>query len=112
MDVASLLTLLLLALALAAQPWSVLAAVLLVASEHGVPKTIAYVAGWVCALAAVASAGVAAPLLVLALRGEEAPAIHQKWRAWLVAHGQGLLTVVLAVVAVVLIGKGIVGLVT
>ena len=111
MDVASLLTLLLLALALAAQPWSVLAAVLLVAFEHGVPKTIA-VAGWVCAVAAVASAGVAAPLLVLALRGEEAPAIHQRWRAWLVAHGQGLLTVVLAVVAVVLIGKGIVGLVT
>ena len=223
MDVASLLTLLLLALALAAQPWSVLAAVLLVASEHGVPKTIAYVAGWVCALAAVAavtialypqtpkvasaaawtswvqiaaggalggwllvrsrrpiteesaaqrsdaqprwmgrldsmsllpafvlgaflpnyaivvgavgnivqaglsrawaavvlvlfiavaSAGVAAPLLVLAFRRKEAPAIHQKWRAWLVAKGQTLLTVLFAVVAVVLLGKGLVGLVT
>jgi hypothetical protein len=237
MGVASLLTVLLLALALALQPWSVLAAVLLVASENGVPKTIAYVAGWVCALTAVAaltialypqtpkvastatwtswvqiaagvalggwlvvrsrrpiaetsgaqpsgtpssggqpsgpssgaqprwmarldsmsplpafvlgaflpnyaivvaavgnivqaglsrawaavvlvlfiavaSAGVAAPLLVLAFRREEAPAIHQRWRAWLVANGQALLTVLFAVVAVVLIGKGIVGLVT
>lgn len=54
MDVASLLTLLLLALALAIQPWSVLAAVLLVTSEGGVAKTMAYVTGWVLALAAVA----------------------------------------------------------
>jgi len=59
MDVASLLTLLLLALALAVQPWSVLAAVLLVASEGGVAKTVAYVAGWVLALAAVAVATIA-----------------------------------------------------
>jgi hypothetical protein len=54
MDVASLLTLLLLALALAIQPWSLLAAVLLVTSEGGVAKTMAYVSGWVLALAAVA----------------------------------------------------------
>jgi hypothetical protein len=54
MDVASLLTLLLLALALTVQPWSVLAAVLLVASQGGVAKAMAYVAGWVLALAAVA----------------------------------------------------------
>ena len=52
MDVASLLTLLLLALALAVQPWSVLAAVLLLASEAGVAKAMAYVAGWVLALLA------------------------------------------------------------
>jgi len=55
MDVASLLTLLLLALALAVQPWSVLAAVLLVTSEGGVAKAMAYVSGWVLALAAVAA---------------------------------------------------------
>jgi hypothetical protein len=245
MDVASLLTLLLLALALAIQPWSVLASVLLIASTGGVPKALAYVAGWVLALAAVAaatialypetpkaassspwtnwvqigagvtlggwlivrsrrpvaenpapqqpgsppagspatsarpgspapgspapspqpkwmarldsmsvwpafvlgaflpnyaivvaavgniiqaglsqaeaalalsvfilvaSAGVAAPLLVLVFRREDAPAIHQSWRAWLVARGQWLLTVVLTVVAVVLIAKGIIGL--
>jgi hypothetical protein len=57
--VASLLTLLLLALALAVQPWSVLAAVLLVASEGGVAKAMAYVAGWILALTAVAVATVA-----------------------------------------------------
>ena len=250
MDIASLLTLLLLALALAIQPWSVLASVLLIASTGGVPKALAYVAGWVLALAAVAaatialypqtpkvasgspwtswvqigagvalggwlivrsrrpvavnpapqqpgsppavapatsarpgspapgspapgspapspqpkwmarldsmsvwpafvlgaflpnyaivvaavgniiqaglsqaraalalgvfiivaSAGVAAPLLVLVFRREDAPAIHQSWRAWLVARGQWLLTVVLTVVSVVLIAKGIIGL--
>ena len=218
MDVASMLTLLLLALALAVQPWSVLAAVLLVASEGGAARATAFVAGWVLALAVVAiatlalypaspkvaagaswvsgvqiaagvalagwllvrsrrpvttkpgaqprwmgrldsmspvsafalgaflpnyaivvaavgnviqaglpsgraaldlflfvlvaSAGVAAPLLLLAIRPQDAPAIHQRWRAWLVAHGQVLLTVVLTVVAVVLITKGVVGLVT
>jgi hypothetical protein len=240
MDVASLLTLLLLALALAVQPWSVLASVLLIASQGGVAKALAYVTGWVLALVAVAvatialypatpkvastspwtswvqigagialggwlilrsrrpvavspdrrqpgpssagspatsprpaspapgpqprwmarldsmsvwpafvlgaflpnyaivvaavgniiqaglpraeaafalivfivvaSAGVAAPLLVLVFRREDAPAIHQSWRAWLVARGQSLLTVVLTVVAVVLIAKGIIGL--
>ena len=216
MGVASLLTLLLLALALAVQPWSVLAAVLLVASEGGVAKVMAYVAGWVLALTAVAiatvalypnkpkvtsssawvswvqiasgvalggwlllrsrrrpvttsdaqpkwmgrldtmspapafvlgaflpnyaivvaavgnviqaglpqartafvmflfivvaSAGVAAPLLLIVIRRDDAPAIYQRWRAWLVAHGQALVRVVLAVVAVVLVAKGIVGL--
>ncbi|HYO17943.1 MAG TPA: hypothetical protein VES02_04660 [Dermatophilaceae bacterium] len=49
MDVGSLLTLLLLALALAIQPWSVLASVLLIASTGGFPKALAYVAGWVLA---------------------------------------------------------------
>lgn len=218
MDVASVLTLLLLALALAVQPWSVLAAVLLVASEGGVAKATAYVAGWVLALTVVAivtlalypaspkvaasspwvswvqiasgvalggwlfvrsrrpvtakpdaqpkwmgrvdsmspapafvlgaflpnyaivvaavdeviqaglpqgraaldlflfvivaSAGVAAPLLLVVFRRDDSRAILQRWRAWLMAHGLELLTVVLAVVAVVLITKGVVGLVT
>src|ERR1035437_4893712 len=53
MDVASLLTLLLLALALAVQPWSVLAGVLLLCSEGGVAKEVTYVACWVLALTAV-----------------------------------------------------------
>ena len=52
----SLLTLLLLAFALAAQPWSVLAAVLLGSSEHGRAKEIAFVAGWLVALVVVAVA--------------------------------------------------------
>jgi hypothetical protein len=218
MDVASLLTLLLLALALAIQPWSVLAAVLLVTSESGVAKTMAYVFGWLLALAAVAiatialypqtpkaassstwtswveiasgvalggwllvrsrrpvaaqpagtqpkwmsrldsmspppafvlgaflpnyaivvaavsnvvqaglsqagativlvvfiivaSAGVAAPLLLLVFRRKDAPKIYQEWRVWLIANGHKVLTVVLAVVAVVLIAKGAVALV-
>jgi hypothetical protein len=219
-----LVTLLLLALALAVQPWSVLAAVLLVTSEGGVAKAMAYVAGWVLALTAVAiatvalypakpkvtstspwvswlqiaaglalglwllvrsrrpvegtaeqqdenaqqpqwmlrldsmspapalvlgaflpnyvivvaavgnvlqaglpnqaratvvmilfivvaSAGVAAPLLLLVIRREEAPEIYRAWRLWLIAHGQALVRVVLAVVAVVLVTKGVVGLV-
>ena len=252
MDVASLLTLLLLALALAVQPWSVLAAVLLITSEGGVAKTMAYVAGWFLALVAVAvativlyphapkaaassawtswveiaagvalggwllirsrrpggadteaqqpgahtpesepwssgppspeqrseqqhappqgaqpawmsrldsmsllpafvlgaflpnyaivvaavsnvvqtglsksqaggilvlfivvaSAGVAAPLLLLVFRRDAAPAIYQGWRVWLIANGQRVLTLVLAVVAVALIVKGIIGVVT
>jgi hypothetical protein len=217
-NVASLLTVLVLALALAVQPWSVLAAVLLVASKGGVAKDMAYVAGWVLALVVVAvatvalypdtpkvaasspwvswvqvgsgialggwvlvrsrrpvaagsdaqpqwmarldsmspaaafvlgaflpnyvivvaavgnviqaglpqaraaivmllfivvaSAGVAAPLLLLVFRGEEAPGIYQGWRTWLTSHGQALVSVVLAVVSVVLLLKGVVGLVT
>jgi len=227
MDAASLLTLLLLALALAVQPWSVLAGVLLVTSGDGVAKEVAFVAGWVLALAVVAvatvalypqtpnaaanaswaswvqvgagvalggwllagsrrtatepdaqpgeppaqssqpkwmarldsmsplpafvlgaflpnyavvvaavgnvvqaglsqawaavvlvlfimvaTAGVAAPLLLLVFRRDQAPEIYQRWRVWLIANGQKVLTLVLAVVAVVLIAKGIVGLLT
>jgi hypothetical protein len=242
-DVASLLTLLLLALALAVQPWSVLASVLLITSEGGVAKTMAYVAGWVLALVAVAiatialypetpqaaatavwtswveiaagivlggwlllrssrpdapgtemqqpgtqppetrhpgsgtqvapptgsqpkwmsrldsmslipafvlgaflpnyavvvaavsnvvqaglsktqaamalvlfilvaSAGVAAPLLLLLFRRDTAPATYQRWRIWLIANGQKVLVAVLAVVAGTLIVKGTIGLVT
>ena len=55
MDIASVLTLALLAFALAAQPWSVLASVLLVTSERGVAKVVSFVAGWLCALAVVAA---------------------------------------------------------
>ena len=229
MDVASLLTLLLLALALAVQPWSVLAAVLLITSEGGVAKNTAYVVGWVLALVpvavatialypetpkaaassawtswveiaagvalagwllirsrrpnapepqgsgrrnappqgaqpkwmsrldsmsllpafvlgaflpnyaivvaavsnvvqtglskgqagvilvlfiVVASAGVAAPLLLLAFRRDAAPGIYQGWRVWLIANGQRVLTVVLAVVALALVVKGVIGLAT
>jgi hypothetical protein len=60
----------------------------------------------------VASAGVAAPLLLLVFRRQDAPAIYQTWRAWLTSHGQALIRVILAVVAVVLVVKGVVGLVT
>ena len=216
LNLGSLLTLLGLALALAAQPWSVLAAVLLVTAERGVPKEIAFVAGWMLALAAVsvvtvvaypaaprtlssspalnwveivagltlagwlyvrwrrpvqpgtakqpkwmgrldsmspapafvlggflpnyvvvvaaigelvqaglsgghlalaalafvvvASCGVAAPLLVLVVRRDDAARIYASWRAWLVTRGQLLMLAVGAVVAAVLVVRGIVGL--
>src|SRR5690242_13108360 len=54
MDFGSVLTLGLLALYLAAQPWSVLAAILLVTARGGLKKEVAFVAGWIAALAAVA----------------------------------------------------------
>src|SRR3954464_6526220 len=54
MDLASVLTLGLLALFLAVQPWSVLAGVLLVSSRHGVTKTMSYAAGWLVILLVVA----------------------------------------------------------
>lgn len=59
MDVASLATLLLMALALAAQPWSVLAGIVLVATRGGVVKEVAYVVGWVLALSTVMAIAVA-----------------------------------------------------
>jgi hypothetical protein len=214
MDPTSVLTLLLLGIALAVQPWSVLASLLLATSAKGLRKVSALVAGWVLALTAVAiatvvlypevpaaessgplsgvelvaglalagwlvrrrrsssgrsaaqpgfmraldsmspglafalgaflpnyvfvvaavsemlqaglsqgrlgvaalgfivvsSLGVAAPLLVRAARGERAPQIFHRWRAWLTAHGSDVGSLVLAVVAGALIVKGLVGL--
>jgi hypothetical protein len=216
MDIGSVLTLSLLALYLAAQPWSVLAAILLVTSRGGVKKESAYVAGWVAALAAVAiatviaypnhpnsatssqaqsgvelalglilggwllvrwrrpapadqggqptwmrrldsmspllafglgaflptyivvvaavtemlssgltrawlgfaafvwvlvaSAGVAAPLLVWVKDRERAPETYERWRSWITAHSRAVLYAAGAVVSVVLALKGLVGL--
>jgi hypothetical protein len=45
---------------------------------------------------AIASAGVATPLLVLLFRREDAAGIYRRWRAWLMENGQALVTVVLA----------------
>jgi len=216
MDLGSLLTLVLLASFLAVQPWSVLAAVLFVTSRGGVAKEVAYVAGWVTALVAVAvatvvvypgaprvaktgkgqaavelvlglvlggwlawrwrhpkqpgtptqpswmarldamppvlafglgaflptyavvvaavsemlssglsqgalaaaglvwvvlaSTGVAAPLLVLAVRREHAAETYQRWREWIVAHSRHVLFAAGGLVSVVLVVKGLVGL--
>ncbi len=217
MNTESWVALLVLAIALAVQPWSLLAAVLLVASEHGVRKEIAYVIGWVLALTAVAvativlypatpqttatsvvlsiielaagavlaiwavvrwghseklassqepkwmarldgmspifalalgiflpnyvlvvaavtnvlelglskggatlaifawvvvaSLGVAAPLLVLVFRRDSAPEVFESWRAWLIAHGQRVVIGVVGLVGLVLVAKGIIGIV-
>ena len=218
MDVGSLLTLGLLGLFLAVQPWSVLASVLLVTSQRGVVKEAAFVAGWVSALAAVAvatvllypevpraattgsrhawvelvlglvlaawlawrwrrpkepgtageprwlaridtmspvlayglgaflptyavvvaaisemlssglsqaalagaavvwvllaSAGVAAPLVVLVRRRKDADRIYLTWRTWILGHSRAVLYAAGALVSLVLVVKGIVGLLT
>lgn len=54
MDLGSVLSLGLLAVFLAVQPWSVLAAILLVTTRDGTKKEIAYVGGWVTVLLALA----------------------------------------------------------
>ena len=217
MDLASVLTLALLAVFLAVQPWSVLAAVLFATARGGMRKELAYVGGWITALAAVAvatvlvypdvprastrqprqaavelaaglvlggwlltrwrhpkdpgtnsqpswmgrldamspwlafglgaflpsyavvvaavsemlssgltrgwllvvavawvlfaSAGVASPLLVLVVDRDHAPETYQRWRSWIVAHSRAVLYGVGALVCLVLVGKGIAGLV-
>jgi hypothetical protein len=215
-DLASLLTLVLLAIFLAVQPWSVLAAVLLVTARGGLAKELAFVGGWVAALAVVAvatvlvypnvpttstasqahaavelvagaflagwllrrwrhpkdagtdsqpswmakldtmsplltfglgaflptyaivvaavsqmltsglsqasllvaalawvliaSAGVAAPLLVLVVDRDHAPETYQRWREWITAHSRAVLYGVGGFVSLVLVVKGVVGL--
>jgi len=215
-DPASLLTLALLALFLAVQPWSVLAAVLLVTARGGLTKELAFVGGWVAALAVVAvatvllypsvpktstasqthaavelvaglflagwllrrwrhpkdagtdsqpswmarldtmpplltfglgaflptyavvvaavsqmltsgltqasllvaalawvllaSAGVAAPLLVLVIDRDHAPETYQRWRAWITVHSRAVLYGVGGFVSLALVIKGVVGL--
>jgi len=59
MTAATCITLVLMAFALAAQPWSVLAGILLVTSQRGVTKEVLYVLGWVLALSVVFAASVA-----------------------------------------------------
>ena len=217
MDWGSLVTLLLLALVLAAQPWSVVAGILLVSSRRGVAKEVAYVAGWMVALTAVAlityalypqvprtsstsnvlawvsiaagvalggwvvaryrhprakaptepkwmgrlddappalafvlgaflpnyvivvaavdqmlssdlhsagmvaalvgfvlvaSIGVAAPLAVVVFRRDQAPQVYERWRRWLIANSSLAVLGVVGLVAVVLLVKGVVSLVT
>jgi hypothetical protein len=53
MDSSEFATLILLALTLAAQPWSVVTGIVLVAARNGLRKEIAFVTGWVLALATV-----------------------------------------------------------
>lgn len=59
MTVSVALTLVLLALTLAVQPWSVLAGILLVASHRGVLKESLYVLGWIIALSVVFAISIA-----------------------------------------------------
>ena len=59
----------------------------------------------------VASAGVAAPLLVLIIDREGART-YQRWRSWITSHSRAVLYAAGAVVSVVLALKGLVGLLT
>jgi hypothetical protein len=63
--------------------------------------------GWVL----LASAGVASPLLVLVTGREHAPDTYQRWRDWIGANSRAVLYAVGGLVCVLLVGKGIVGLV-
>ena len=66
----------------------------------------------VLAFVVLSSTGVAAPLLVLVFRRADSQEIYRSWHAWLIAHGQAVVVAVVAMVAAVLMAKGIVGLVT
>ena len=57
-----------------------------------------------------ASAGVGAPLIVLVTDRTGAPATYQRWRAWIVANSRTILYAAGGVVSVVLVVKGVVGL--
>ena len=71
--------------------------------------------GWLAAVAAawvvLASTGVASPLVVLVADRDHAPETYQRWRSWIVGHSRVVLFGVGALVCLVLVGKGIAGLV-
>ena len=70
--------------------------------------------GWLLVLAlawvVLASSGVAAPLLVLLRDREHAAETYQRWRTWIVANSRGILYSVGGVVCLVLVAKGVAGL--
>ncbi len=71
--------------------------------------------GWLLVVAVawvfLASAGVASPLMVLAIDRDHAPETYQRWRSWIVGHSREVLYGVGALVCLVLVGKGVAGLV-
>jgi Sap, sulfolipid-1-addressing protein len=72
--------------------------------------------GWlllaVVAFVLLASIGVAAPLAVLVVRRDQAPEVYERWRVWLMAHSSAAGLAVVGLVAVFLLAKGVVGLLT
>lgn len=59
----------------------------------------------------LATVGVAAPLGVLVVDGDAAPARYAGWREWILGHSSAVTFLVGIVVSVLLIGKGIAGLI-
>jgi hypothetical protein len=55
----------------------------------------------------VASLGVAAPLGVLVVRRDRAPEVYAGWRTWILANNRAVTYGMGAVVAVVLVVKGL-----
>ena len=69
------------------------------------------VGGRRCRVGMLGSAGVASPLMVLVTDRDHAPETYQRWRSWIVGHSRAVLYGVGALVCLVLVGKGIAGLV-
>ena len=65
---------------------------------------------WTTAFVMVASLGVATPPVLLLVRGEHARTSQEHWRVWLVAHSTVLLRAVAALLAALLVLKGLVTL--
>jgi hypothetical protein len=68
---------------------------------HG-PEAVGAAVVWVL----VATLGVVAPLVVLAVSGAKAEAMQRSWREWLVKHNTTIIYGLLGIVSVVLIVKG------
>ncbi len=64
-------------------------------------------AGSVAIYALIASLGVAVPLLVRLVMGEQAAKTLESWKAWLLLHNDAVMGVLLAVIGVVIAGKGL-----
>ncbi len=78
--------------------------------ESGRSSTSLVVAAAVFVL--VASLGVAAPLLVIVLRGPSGPEICARWRTWLTVNGGLVMLCLLGMVSLWLMAKGLKGLLT
>jgi hypothetical protein len=79
----------------------------LLSSGLGEGALVATAAVWVL----LASAGVAAPLLVQLRGADRAAGTYASWRSWIVARSRAILYGVGGLVCVVLVVKGVVGLI-
>jgi hypothetical protein len=88
--------------------------VLTLAAATAIAEPTVSTVGSVVALVAflvVASASVAAPLVVALALGDRADRILETWETWLVARNKAIMAVVFLVFGLLLVGKGVTGLV-
>jgi len=71
----------------------------------------AAMAAWGVGFVLLASIGVAAPLGVLVVRRDRAPATYEAWREWLVSHSREVSYATVILIALLLVVKGVIGLV-